>query len=434
MQFDSSPRIVFGKEQKPVLKAKGKSVFLKSAGTNSQIPSCPKGCRGKVWQQGHWKKHLYEIQRWMCCECGYIFSDPKQLKEANKKLQRVETIESMELKSPRDIDSNCQIRVKETKNLGAEEKTICIPQKHEKEDLKGAVISFIWHLKRQNYAEDTLYAYGYNLQALIKLGIDLFDPQNFIDKMSQLGDSKTNIRKYNLAKAYKAFLNYNKIKADIPKYKFKRPLPYVPPEAFLDQLIASAGSNQLSTFMQTLKETGARPGEAFRLEWTDIDIANKTINISHPEKGCNPRILPISDKLLKMIQELPHAKANFIFNYKNKHVCGQSFRKMRKRAIKKLGNLEFAKIDFYTFRYWRATEEYDLSHKDFEAVMYLLGHNSLRYVLLYKQLSKARRYGATEKYIVKEAKTKKQEIELLEDGFEWVKDRGKTALYRKLKP
>jgi integrase len=135
-----------------------------------------------------------------------------------------------------------------------------------------------------------------------------------------------------------------------------------------------------------------------------------------------------------MIQELPHAKANFIFNYKNKHVCGQSFRKMRKRAIKKLGNPEFVKIDFYTFRYWRATEEYDLSHKDFEAVMYLLGHNSWRYVLLYKQLSKARRYGATEKYIVKEAKTKKQEIELLEDGFEWVKDRGKTALYRKLKP
>jgi hypothetical protein len=30
-------------------------------------------------------------------------------------------------------------------------------------------------------------------------------------------------------------------------------------------------------------------------------------------------------------------------------------------------------------------------------------------------------------------KTKKQEMELLEDGFEWVKDRGKIALYRKLR-
>jgi hypothetical protein len=63
--------------------------------------------------------------------------------------------------------------------------------------------------------------------------------------------------------------------------------------------------------------------------------------------------------------------------------------------------------------------------------MYLLGHNSLRYVLLYKQLSRSRRSGASEKYIVREARTKKQEMELLEYGFEWVKDRGKTALYRK---
>jgi len=38
-----------------------------------------------------------------------------------------------------------------------------------------------------------------------------------------------------------------------------------------------------------------------------------------------------------------------------------------------------------------------------------------------------------EKYIVREAKTKKHEMELFEDGFEWVKDRGKVALYRKLK-
>jgi hypothetical protein len=42
-----------------------------------------------------------------------------------------------------------------------------------------------------------------------------------------------------------------------------------------------------------------------------------------------------------------------------------------------------------------------------------------------------RRTRAEDKYIVKEAKTKKQEIALLEDGFESVKDRGKIALCRK---
>ena len=65
----------------------------------------------------------------------------------------------------------------------------------------------------------------------------------------------------------------------------------------------------------------------------------------------------------------------------------------------------------------------------------------LEYVLAWPQLStlcltlqaakQITTKGASEKYIVREARTKKQEMELLEYGFEWVKDRGKTALYRK---
>lgn len=65
--------------------------------------------------------------------------------------------------------------------------------------------------------------------------------------------------------------------------------------------------------------------------------------------------------------------------------------------------------------------------------MYLLGHATLRYVLLYKQLSKALKYGTKNKYIVREATTKKEEKELIEDGFEYVKDKGKYSLWRKLK-
>jgi hypothetical protein len=49
---------------------------------------------------------------------------------------------------------------------------------------------------------------------------------------------------------------------------------------------------------------------------------------------------------------------------------------------------QVSKIDFYTFRYWRATMDYRRLH-DFGAVMILLGHKSLKYVLLYAQLSDA---------------------------------------------
>jgi integrase len=314
--------------------------------------------------------------------------------------------------------------------LAAEQKQIEVPRRNEL-DQKSAVIDFLWQLKRKNYSEDTIGPYGYNLQALIKLGVDLFEPQSFIDKMTELGENKTNIRKYNLAKAYKCFLSYHQIEAKLPKYKVTRPLPYVPPEKFLDQLIACALSDQMSILLQTLKETGARPGEALRLEWNDIDVANKTINISHPEKGCNPRILPISENLVKSLLGLPHAKKELIFNYKNKHACGQSFRRMRKRAVAKLGNPELRKIDFYTFRYWRATMEYR-KYKDFESVMILLGHNSLRYVLLYKQISKTYEHGG-DGYIVREAENKAEAKALLEDGFDYVMDKGGVSLFRKLK-
>jgi integrase len=419
---------VFGNEAGPNC---GKSE--PATGSAGASPLCPHCKTRKVWRDGlRFPMFGEPIQRWLCRDCGYRFSDPTDVLRAKKEFEHVETIETKTLKSQDAIVISRQICVKETKNLAAEQITMEVPRGNEL-DLKSAIPNLLWQLKRQNYSEDTITSYGYNLQSLLDLGVNLFNPQSFIDKMTELGDKKSNVRKYNLAKAYKCFLAYYKIDATLPKYKFERGLPYVPPEEYLDQLIIFACSDQMETFLQTLKETAARPGEAFRLEWNDIDIANKTIKISHPEKGCNPRILPISDKLLKSLLELPHPKGNYIFNYKNKHALSQSFRRMRKKAIVKFDNPELRKIDFYTFRYWRATEEYDLSHKDFEAVMYLLGHNSLRYVLLYKQLSKARRNAHGEKYIVREAKTKKGSMELLADGFEYVMDKGGASLFRKLK-
>jgi hypothetical protein len=93
--------------------------------------------------------------------------------------------------------------------------------------------------------------------------VDLFNPENFLEKMPMQTDW-TPIRKYNLAKVYKSFLNKNKIKATLPKYPITRPLPYIPLEQLLDKLIASC-NGQMSIFMQTLNETATRHGEALML-------------------------------------------------------------------------------------------------------------------------------------------------------------------------
>ena len=219
--------------------------------------------------------------------------------------------------------------------MAAEQQTTEVPRRNL--DQKGDIIDLLWQLKKENYSDDTLRSYGSTLYQLKAIGVDLFNPESFKDAMANHNEW-TNCRKYNLTKAYRCFLNHHKIEAKLPKYRVTRPLPYVPPEKYLDQLIASC-TGQMSVFLQTLKETGARPGEALRLEWNDIDIANRKITISHPEKGCNPRTLPISENLLNLLLTQPRT-TKLIFNYKSKHYAGKSFRRMRHAATQKLGSPE----------------------------------------------------------------------------------------------
>jgi len=406
------------------LQNSGKSDLQESAGAN---PPCPQCGSAKAWKDGlRYSPFDDKIQRWLCRDCGRRFSDPQDVQRAWSTFERVERIESKPLKSRNGKVSTRQICVTETKNLVAEQQKMEVPQRTEV-DLKGAIVEFLWQLKRQNFAEDTIVSYGYSLEALVRLGVNLFDPQNFIDVMAKLSD-KTNIRKYNLTKAYRCFLNQHGIKASLPKYKITRPLPYIPPEEYLDQLIACC-NQQMATFLQTLKETAARPGEAWQIEWEDLDIEGKKLHISHPEKSCNPRIRPISDKLLRMLLALPRAQKR-IFTYKSKAVASRTFRRMRQHAIQKLSNPELRKIDFYTCRYWKATMEYRRTH-DFGCVMVLLGHKSLRYVLLYAQLSEA--YDTDKGYICKEASNRHEAKQLIEAGFEYVMDKEGVSLFRKLK-
>ena len=159
-----------------------------------------------------------------------------------------------------------------------------------------------------------------------------------------------------------------------------------------------------------------------------LGYRHKKLSIIHLAKGNNARIRPMSNQLLNMLQALPR-KDKRIFHYKSIQSAGRSFRKMRKRAITKLGNQELRKIDFYTCRYWRATAEYHKTH-DFGAVLVLLGHTSLRYVLLKAQLSET--YFGDAGYICKEAFTRQDSMKLIELGFEYVlTDKEGVSLFRK---
>ncbi len=186
----------------------------------------------------------------------------------------------------------------------------------------------------------------------------------------------------------------------------------------------------MATYLQLLKETAARRGEAFNLKWIDIDFVTKTVRIT-PEKGSQARIFKISDRRTKMLNDLPK-NSERVWIYKNVFYLDKGFRRMRKRTAQKLGNPRLLQIHFHTIRHWKATIEYART-KDILYVKQLLGHRNIKTTLRYIQLVNL---PQEEKFICKVAKNAEQAAELIEAGFEYVtgeyNDGGKLFRKRKL--
>ena len=190
-------------------------------------------------------------------------------------------------------------------------------------------------------------------------------------------------------------------------------------------MIASC-SKKVSTFLQLLKETAIRSGEAMRLKWNDFDFVAKNVRINNPEKYGNTRMLKISDKLIAMLNELP--KSDKVFNG-SVHGLRANFTIQRKRTAKKLKNPRISRITFHTFRHWKATLTYHKT-KDILFVKKMLGHKSINSTLLYTQLINFE----GDEYDVKVAETKNERVALLEAGFQWVgEDSNGLTYFRKRK-
>ncbi|MEM3626397.1 MAG: site-specific integrase, partial [Candidatus Bathyarchaeia archaeon] len=179
-------------------------------------------------------------------------------------------------------------------------------------------------------------------------------------------------------------------------------------------------------FLQLLKETAIRPGEAVKLQWIDLDPVNCTVRIT-PEKGSNPRIFKISRSLMERLTSLPHLNQWVFGGIKLKSIQKQ-FQEQRKRLAAKLKNPRLLKITFVTLRHWKATIEYAKT-RDILHVMKLLGHKNIQNTLVYTHLVNFNE----EEYISKAAWTLEEAQKLVEAGFEYVCDIEGAKLFRKRK-
>ncbi len=204
--------------------------------------------------------------------------------------------------------------------------------------------------------------------------------------------------------------------------------PYVPTEKEIDQLIGGFFDSKYGPFLQLLKETAFRPIEACRLRPTDFDLERRIVTLNAPAKNSKPRQMRLSPKLINMINPLicniqPSSR---IWRTGTKNIY-ETFRRLRDRIAKRMGNPNLKRITLRTFRHWKATMEYHRT-KDILYVKELLGHKNIKNTLVYTHLVG---FEEEDAFIVKVASSIEEFAELHESGFEYVSDYGDRKVLRK---
>jgi integrase len=292
----------------------------------------------------------------------------------------------------------------------------------------GEILSFGLWMRKQGYRESTIRPCVRALKAIAKR-TNLLNSESVKTYLASAVLSEN--RKAKLTDDLARFYRYKQIAFDRPRYRRIEKLPFIPLESEVDQLIAGLG-NKTATFLQLLKETGMRPGEAWNLRWIDVDHPTAAITIT-PEKGSKPRRLKMSSQLSQMLQQLRHSGecvfrgpgSDLLKSMENFH---RNFCEQRRQLAKRLQNPRLDGITFRTFRHFKATMEYHRT-KDILHVMQLLGHRSIKNTLVYTHLVD---FGGDE-FVCKAAKNVEEAKVLVETGFDYVTDIDCMKLFRKRK-
>jgi len=287
---------------------------------------------------------------------------------------------------------------------------------------KGKTFEFLWYLKKQGRSEHTIKNHARFLNLLIRRGItDPEEVKDFIATKKHWSNGTKTLR----VTVYKNFASWLGINWEVPKYAVTEKVPFIPTEAEVDAIIAGCG-RRMSTLLQFLKETGARIGEASRIEWTDIDYERRLVTIT-PLKGSRPRILPLSIKLVNMLKNRRRI-SDKVFPMKP----SGNFHTQRSRLARKLENPRLLRIHFHTFRHFKGTTEYHKT-KDILHVMNILGHKRIDNTMIYIHLENALFQTINEEFHVKIAQTPEEVKGLLEIGFEYVCEKDSNMFFRKRK-
>jgi integrase/recombinase XerD len=292
-------------------------------------------------------------------------------------------------------------------------------------EVNQAILDFLLDQRKAGRTDETIKSRIQTLNQVAK-ATNLKDPEKVKEYLAK--SQWNNRTKNKFIDTYTAFLSYLGLKWKPPQYQVAERLPFIPTEQEIDLLISGTGK-VTSAVLQTLKETGIRIGELTQLKWKDLDIERKTLSIT-PEKGSNPRILPITDKLIGMLNSQPKNKPT-IFQPDARYLRGY-LATQRKKLAQKLNNPRLKEISFHTLRHWKGTMEY---HKT-QSIMHvkqILGHKSITSTMIYINLEQAIFLNGTDEWTTATAKTPEECCKLIDVGFTLADTIDGIHIYRKRK-
>ncbi len=387
---------------------------------------CPECGGSRLYRAGF--RYLYDgapVQRWLCRDCGYRFTEHHKLLQKNS---------DWRLKAQNAIVRERQVCVlRGAKNLDPQVKTEITAETcpNQPVDVKGKLFDYTWKMQKEGYSPATIRTNCGALRALLARKADLMDPECVKEALAREQKWSQN-RRRNVITAYTLFLKFNGLKWEPPRCNITRKIPFIPTEQEIDELIAGMPLT-VATFLQLLKETAMRSGEAKRLKWTDVDFQRRIITLNEPEKGSLPRIFNnLSAKLLGMLNALPRISP-YVFGDCTINSLKATFGRARRRLAYKLQNPRLLEIHFHTLRHWKATMEYHYT-KDILHVKEFLGHKEIDNTLVYIQLDKSLFQNLPDdSFIIRAAHSLEEAIKLGEVGFEPFVVMDGVQLFRKRK-
>ncbi len=377
----------------------------------STVFVCPQCGSTNIYKDGFRDDTQETVQRYRCKEYSHRFDQHSlNTKTANRTTNHL-SAKAKKMGFPQKIKVCAEVEHTPTKN-----EVVATPQ----------IEKLLIQLYNDGKSASTIKNYKVYLYKLLKLGADLFDPENTKSVLAGMQSKKAS--KVLCASLLTVWFDFNGIYWKKPTYYRDSEVPFIPTEFEIDQLIAGLGK-RTATFCQLLKDTGARPGEIAQLTWTDIDFTQRTINIK-AEKRSNGRVLPLTEKTMNMLTNLSR---------KNKRLFGgtsclrATYSIQRLRIAEKIANPNIAKISFKTFRHWKGTTDLHLYH-DRERVQIILGHKSPNSTETYVHIDKMLYLSTNaDAFTVKVADTLEEAVKLMEVGFEYHTEIAGHKVFRKRK-